>query len=104
MREAARPELNDFDAAWCLRTLLLRPENDAACLAAMRIVERVRERQSPDGRWRTGALARFPMPDLLFADLAASERIFPFQDQHGLFTTAAVLAALARWKGDGDES
>lgn len=104
MREAAHPELNDFDAAWCLRILLLRPQNDAARLAAMRMVERLRQRQSPDGRWRTGALARFPMPDLLFADLDSSDRIFPFQDQHGLFTTAAVVAALARWKGGGDES
>jgi len=104
MHEAARPELTDFDAAWCLRILLLRPEDHAGCLAAARIVERLRERQLPDGRWRTGALARFPMPDLLAADLDASDRIFPFQDQHGLFTTAAVLAALARWKGGGDES
>ena len=104
MREAARPDLNDFDAAWCLRVLLLRREDVAACRMATRIVERLRERQSPDGRWRTGALARFPMPDLLAADLESSDRIFPFQDQHGLFTTAAVLAALARWKGGGDES
>jgi hypothetical protein len=100
-REAAHPELNDFDAAWCLRILVLCPEDAAIRRTARQIVERLRERQLPDGRWRTGALARFPMPDILAPE--AGDRITPFQDQHGLFTTAAVLAALARWKGYNHE-
>ena len=100
-REAAHPELNDFDAAWCLRILLLCPEDAAIRRTARQIVERLRERQLPDGRWRTGALARYPMPDILAPE--GGDRIPPFQDQHGLFTTAAVLAALARWKGYNHE-
>jgi len=100
-REAAHPELNDFDAAFCLRILLLRPEDVAMRRTARQIVERLRERLLPDGRWQTGALARFPMPDILAPE--AGDRSTPFQDQHGLFTTAAVLAALARWKGCNHE-
>ena len=101
-QEAIRPDLNDFDAAWCLRALILRPDDAAVRGAAQKIVERLRERQLPDGRWQTGALARFPMPDILVPD--ASDRVTPFQDQHGLFTTAAVLAALTRWRDGKYES
>jgi len=79
-----------------LRILRLRAEDAAIRRTARETVERLRERQLPDGRWRSGALARFPMPDILAP--VAGDRITPFRDQHGLFTTAAVVPALARWK------
>lgn len=85
-----------FSTALALRVLLAGPSprhRRRARDAARWLVER----QAPEGAWASAAVLRIPEPSVL-APWALEGSAFPgieARDQHGIFTTATALRALA---------
>jgi hypothetical protein len=88
----AEGEPSAWATAWCLR-LLGRGTTSGAEEARARVVRWLMHAQLADGSWAASARLRVPMPGQL--DAAGQERTMTALDQNRVFTTAAVVAALA---------
>lgn len=84
--------------AWCLRILALGGERDAQ-QAGARARGWLVGAQSGDGSWRASARMRVPLPDQV--DARAEPIRLAAVDQNRVFTTAAVVGALALDVGAG---
>jgi hypothetical protein len=89
--ESTDGKSSPWATAWCVRILRLAstPAARAACDAAVRWLV---ETQRADGSWRSSARLRVPMPAHL--DPSGHDKRIEALDQHRVFTTAAVAAAL----------
>lgn len=76
-----------FDAAWALRTLLLRPMDGWEPIA--RLADRIQRVQHEDGSWPPSAALAIPN---------RQGDIVPAIDNRRCFTTATVLTALRRYE------
>jgi hypothetical protein len=85
-------EASPWATAWCVRLLRLgtTPDDQAVCARA---VQWLVQAQHNDGSWRASARLRMPMPGQI--DAAGQEQCINGLDQHRVFTTAAVTAALS---------
>ena len=92
-------QLSPWATAWCVRILCLgtTPETRAACTLAMRWLVGSQQR---DGSWRASARLRVPMPGQV--DAVGGPGVINAVDQHRVFTTAAVAAALSLGGGHVD--
>lgn len=82
--------------AWCVRALCLGSTAEAR-QARARAVQWLVDTQEEDGSWPASARLRVPLP--ADADAAGPERKINALDHNRVFTTAAVMAALARCAG-----
>jgi hypothetical protein len=84
--------LSVFDAAWCLRTLCAGSTPSASAAA---VAESLIERQDADGSWPSSACLKVPMPGA--TDPARQDALL-IPDQRRIFTTAAAIGALSRYR------
>ena len=89
-----RPEenLSAFDLAFCLRVCLAGRAPAEAAAAA----ERLLRLQQPDGGWPKGAVLLVPPPWARVTDRRDGDRLL---DHARVFSTAAAVAALNRYRG-----
>ncbi|MBV9389032.1 MAG: hypothetical protein JOZ78_21660 [Chroococcidiopsidaceae cyanobacterium CP_BM_ER_R8_30] len=98
------PAGSPFATAWCLRLLLLQPENPQVQSAIHSIVRWLLDQQRSNGSWTASARLRVPFPDdqdpdrfdqWVYHGTIQGSLVF---DCACIFTTATVLQALAKFQ------
>jgi hypothetical protein len=98
------PMGSPFATAWCLRLLLLQPENPAVQAAIITVVDWLLDQQQLDGSWAASARLRVPYPDdqtpnqfdqWIYHGTVQGSLVF---DHARIFTTATILQALAQFQ------
>jgi len=95
-----------FAGAYLLRLLALDSEDKTRRYLREALTDRLLDRQRADGSWQASARLRIPPPDVVDPEaydnwVVGGRGGGSVQQDKGVFTTAAVLAALAASRADG---